>query len=123
MINLDELNKYFGCKIVDIQEDQKDILLILVNIIHDLELDWWKTGIKGEFARFRRKESGDERAKFQLGSVYFPIKNNDEFRISIAVSNSRPKGNFASKRIPGITWLRKENITRNCVEQIGQELN
>lgn len=123
MINLDELNKYFCCDIVDITEDQKDIILSLVNIIHDLELDWWTTGINGEFARFGRKESGDERAKFQLGSIYFPIKNNNEFRISIAVSNSQPKGKFASKRIPGITWLRKANLTRDCAERIEQELS
>lgn len=50
-------------------QDATEDFLSLAIAVNDVGLDWWQTGIKGEFARFGRKHKGALKASITLGYI------------------------------------------------------
>ncbi len=69
MINDKEVVRHFGCKFNAMMPGDRANFCRLTATVSGLGLDWWQTQVKGEFARFGRKESKKDNAQFVLGIV------------------------------------------------------
>ena len=80
-----------------------------VDVIHELKLDWFKTNVKNEIARFGLKNTTDTNAKFVIGSVDLV---GDSLRVCINRTH----------RDKGITSIKNELLTNEIVDKIAKEL-
>lgn len=79
-----------------------------IDVIHKLKLDLFKIGVKNEIARFGRKDKGNLKAKFVIGSVY------------LAGAEIRVNRSDRGEKIISVT---KEVLTKEIVDEIAEELN
>lgn len=98
----EEIIRYFGSNHKSIEFRR------FAEIIHSQKLDWFKTDIKNEIARFGRKDISSTRAKCVMGSVYL----NGEL---LTVGINKPYQN--------IITVTNQPLTENIVDKIDQELN